>query len=119
MTRFFILKKAREIKEVFKKGRSFVNPCFVLYVLPNGKNYNKVAFCVGKTAGKAVIRNQIRRRTREAFRQVEEGVFTGYNLVIIARPGVDKKDFELLKSFLKKIFLQAGIYGESGKKCLE
>mgnify|MGYP001321514728 CR=1 FL=1 len=116
MTRFFILKRGREIKEVFNKGRSVANPCFVLYLLPNGKNYNKVAFCVGKAAGKAVVRNHIRRRTREAFRQVEAGISPGYNLVIIARPGVDKIQFELLKSFLVKVFRQAGIYGESGEK---
>ena len=115
MTRFFILKKGREIREVFNKGRSFVNRHFVLYVLPNGKKYNNVAFCVGRAAGKAVIRNQIRRRTREIFRQVEIGLCTGYSLVIIARPGVDKKNFTLLRSFLKKLFLQAGIYGGSGK----
>lgn len=101
--------KNREIRRVFKQGKSFVNQYFVVYILPDKKSISRVGFCTGKAAGHAVKRNRIRRRTKELFRLIAKDLPVGYSLVIIARPRVYAADFKLLKRALQELFRQAGL----------
>jgi ribonuclease P protein component len=65
-----ILKGKKEIKELFDNGSSFFLYPFKVFYLPKAKPQNiQVLFSVSKrNFGKAVDRNLIRRRMREAYR---------------------------------------------------
>lgn len=104
------LKSDIEFEKVLKNGRSFVNKYYVLYVLPTGKPYNKIAFCAGKKLGNAVRRNRIRRRIRGAFLEIANHILSGYALILIARASIYEEEFQVLLANLKDLFLRAGIY---------
>ncbi|MCK9628235.1 MAG: ribonuclease P protein component [Bacteroidales bacterium] len=57
------------IKEVFEKGKQFFLFPFKVFYAPNHLGYNRVLISVPKRAHKrAVARNLIKRRIREAYR---------------------------------------------------
>lgn len=57
----------------------------------------------GKIFKKAVLRNEVRRRMSEAFRPFLESVPPGYDIIFVARPEVEKADFEDLRSSLQHL----------------
>ena len=73
----------------------------------NGLDHPRVGFTVTKKLGKAVIRNRIRRRLREAARRVlpEYGV-AGFDYVLIARPAAEARAFALLLDDMKRGLLR-------------
>ena len=66
------LRKGPEFDGVYREGTVLNGPLFVLRVRANTKETNRWGFAVGKRlAPKAVERNLVRRRLREAARQIE------------------------------------------------
>ena len=51
----------------------------------NRLGVNRVGFAAAKEVGKAFARNRARRVMREAYRQLEPGLGTGYDIVFVAR----------------------------------
>ena len=99
--------------ETIKKRADFIaaqageragTPSFLLIrgKTPNGLSHLRVGFTVTKKIGKAVIRNRIRRRLREAARRViPEYGESGFDYVLIARPAAETRDFALLLDDMK------------------
>jgi len=70
----------------------------VLYYYPNEHDYNRIGFSISKKVGKSVVRNKIRRIYKEAFREIEAQLKTGYDFILIARkPAVDVTFHEACK----------------------
>jgi ribonuclease P protein component len=63
--------------------------------LPNQLPYSRYGFVVSKTVGKAVVRNQVRRRLREGIRTLL--VQPGWDIVVIARRKAAAADFHTLR----------------------
>ncbi len=81
------LKRRQDFRRVYQRGKSTANRAFVLCWRPNRCGVPRVGFSVSKKIGKAVERNRVRRRLREACR-LEFGFFApGYDYVLIARQG--------------------------------
>ena len=80
------LKKAREFSHIYRQGRSWANDLLVLKAMPNGTDgRNRYGFSVSKRTGNAVVRNTIKRRTREAVRNTP--TVGGWDMIFIARQG--------------------------------
>ncbi len=104
--------------ETIKKRADFVaaqageragTPSFLLVrgKKPNGSGRMRVGFTVTKKVGKAVLRNRIRRRLREAARQIfKEMGECGYDYVLIARPAAETREFALLLDDMKRGLLR-------------
>ena len=58
---------------------------FVIYILENGMDINRVGFSVGRKTGNRVFRHRIIRLLREFFRTHDEQMKRGYDIVIVAR----------------------------------
>ena len=79
------LKLNREFQRLYRKGKSAVSPYLALYCRDTGRKYSRLGLTVGVKVGKAVTRNRVRRRLREAYR-IHEGRFRpGVDLVVVAR----------------------------------
>jgi ribonuclease P protein component len=65
-----ILRKKKDIKELFENGSSFfMHPFKVLYLSHQGEKHHQVIFTVSRRTFKnAVDRNLVKRRLREAYR---------------------------------------------------
>ena len=92
------IKKKRDFEIIFKNSKSFKNNLFVLKTAKNNLGLNRFGFIVSlKVSKKATIRNKVRRRLSEAIKNKADEIRTGTDLIIIALPGIDKKEFSEIK----------------------
>jgi ribonuclease P protein component len=74
----------RRVREVAPRG--LAHRLMVLYVAPNELERTRVGITVSGRVGKAVVRNRVRRRLREALRERWDALATGVDVVVVARP---------------------------------
>lgn len=117
MRRKFRLKSSLDFQTVYTKGRSVANRAAVLYVLPQKPTAepSRVGFAAGKKLGKAVVRNRMRRRIREAVRLIWTRVKPGYLLIVIARQGAKDMPFQQLQTRVTELFERAGVLRAEGQ----
>jgi len=106
------LRKRRAFTGVYEGGRSCANLLSVLYYLANRMDITRVGFSVSRRLGKAVVRNRVRRRYREAYRALRDRVLPGYDIVFIARrPAADAQYVEIEAS-IEQLLRKAGLLRE-------
>ena len=88
------------------------NSCLVLYARKNRTDTNRVGITVSKRLGKAVVRNRVRRRIREAYRLNEQKFLPGWDIVIVARSRAVEVSFRKLTESLLALADRAGILEE-------
>jgi ribonuclease P protein component len=81
----------------------------VLCYLPNGLTVSRCGFTVSKRIGNAVERNRVRRRMREAVRLIWERVAPGYDLVWVARSGINRAEFAELQNACGRLLRRASL----------
>lgn len=100
------LKKDSDFRKVYKYGKSVANKYLVMYILNNKLEYSRLGISVSKKVGNATVRNKVKRRIREVYRNlIDENVKSGYDIVFIARVSskdVDYKAIEKSVLFLSK-----------------
>ena len=79
------LRHPSEYQCVFECGRRLVTPLFVLYVLPRSEAPSRLGMAVSKRVGSAVVRNRVKRRIRELFRQHKSYFESPCDVVFVAR----------------------------------
>ena len=77
--------KNNEFRRAYARGKSYVTPLVVVYVVKNRHKEARVGITTSKKVGNAVQRNRSRRVLREAYRQLADRVKPGYDLVLVAR----------------------------------
>lgn len=97
-------------QQVRREGRRWVHPLVILGGLPNGLDHTRCGFVVSRKMGRAVERNRIRRRLREAVRLSFRQVLPGWDLVWIARPGIDRATFDEIAVSVRQLLQQAGLW---------
>lgn len=85
MSDFFTLNENRDFHRLYKKGKSFVSPELVIYILKNKKDNLRYGITTGKKIGNAVKRSRARRVIRAAFRECANDLKSGYDIVFVAR----------------------------------
>ncbi|CAM3624290.1 ribonuclease P protein component [Cytobacillus oceanisediminis] len=104
MKKEFRVKKNKEFQEAFKKGKSFANRQFVVYILrKEEQEHFRIGLSVSKKIGNAVMRNQIKRYIRQAFLELGEEIKPQYDLIVIARKPVADMDFHEVKKSLTHV----------------
>ena len=79
------LKENRDFQKLYKKGKSFVSPILVTYILKNNSDNLRYGITTGKKIGNAVRRSRARRVIRAAFREISPKLEKGYDIVFVAR----------------------------------
>jgi ribonuclease P protein component len=87
----------------------------VLVALGNNSPYSRFGFLVGKRIGKAVMRNRVKRRMREAMRSRLADVLPGWDVVLIARAPIVGANFSNIRQALDSLLRQAGLMPERPK----
>lgn len=84
------LTHANEFKAVYDLRLKRSRGPLTIFALPNQLPHDRLGLAVGSRVGNAVVRNGIKRRLREAFRQLQHDLPLhaggGYDLVITVRP---------------------------------
>jgi len=104
-----------EFRRVIARGHQIRNDCFVVVGLLRSINPEigaRLGLSVGRKIGPAVVRNRIRRFTREVFR-LQEGISSvPVDIIVRAQPGAAE-----LKSFHRAKEKLSGLLEEMVYKC--
>ena len=92
------LKKNKDFQNVYKKGKSYANKYFVMYVLENNTNQNRIGISVSKKVGNSVVRHRLARLIRESYRLNTDMFNSGLNIIVIARTTAKGKNFAEIES---------------------
>ena len=107
---FTTLKENKDFRRLYHRGKSYVSPVLVTYVMKNRKAGLRIGFTTSKKIGIAVQRNRSRRIMREAFRLIAPELKTGYDFVFVARSAINEKKYSDVEAAMINLFKKAGIY---------
>ncbi len=103
------LSENKDFRRIYARGKSFVAPALVTYVMKNRFNKVRVGITTSKKIGNAVKRNRSRRVIRAAYREIAPAVKDGYDIIFVARARTPFiKSTELLKIVSSQL-KQAGV----------
>ncbi len=100
--------KNREFSRVYSRGKSYVHPQLVLYVLKNRRKCTRIGLTASKKVGNAVKRNRARRVMRAAIQQHLPFDVGGYDLIFVARGRTPYCKSTQLEKAVVKLLEQAG-----------
>ena len=104
MSKIITLNKNRDFNRIYSRGRSYVSPVLVVYVLKNRENTARLGITTSKKIGNAVQRNRARRLIREAYRTLLPKIRPGFDVVLVARKRTwSVKMAEILLNLSKKL----------------
>ncbi len=81
------LKKNRDFRDVYRKGKSFANKYLIMYIVENHQEKNRLGISVSKKVGNSVVRHRVTRLIRESYRLHETIFNSGLDMVVVARNG--------------------------------
>lgn len=109
MEEYVSLNQNREFRRVYSRGKSFVSPALVTYVLKNRKRSLRMGITTSKKTGNAVRRNRSRRIIREAFRSMPREIQPGYDLIFVARAKTPMMKSTELRRVMAQHLKSAGV----------
>lgn len=109
------LKENHLFRRLYAKGKSAVSPTLAVYIRGNGRRENRLGLTVGTKVGKAVRRNRVRRRLREAYRLHEDRVAPGFDVVVVARTKAAFASYAQLERDLLRLLDKLGVLTPGGK----
>ena len=120
MERKYRLRLNADFQRVRQKGKSWADHLIVLCALPNDLEHSRFGFAASKRIGKAVVRNRVRRRMREAVRLRRALIADGWDLVFIARSPMARASYADIargvESLLRRANLSKSLHRENGPK---
>lgn len=91
------LKKRKEFAYLYSNGKAKHTAFLTVVYLPTKFRATKIGFSISKKVGKAHLRNLIKRRLRAITREIVPTLPDNFNIVFIAKKGIDTLTFDALK----------------------
>lgn len=111
------LNKNYEFIRAYKRGKFFVGKYVVLYILSNRYNVNRLGISISRKYGNSVKRNRLKRIIKEIYRQFEEDLKQGLDIVITARKSTEIPEFKDLKKEMHFLFRRLEIFHQEKEHC--
>ena len=110
MQKAYRIRKNGQFHYVFRKGKSMGTHLLFLVYVRAGKL--QVGFAVNKKVGHAVVRNRVKRRLRECFRQQIPSLKNGF-YVFVARPEAADATYWQLEQAMRSLLKRHGLYRDA------
>jgi ribonuclease P protein component len=109
MKRQYRLRRNSDFQRVRRSGKFHASPLMVLAFLRNELDHSRFGIVVSKRVGKAVQRNKLKRRMREAMRLHLEQIKPGFDVILIARQSINQAGYADIEQSLKILLEKAGL----------
>jgi ribonuclease P protein component len=104
------LRKEKEIKRVLASKRSCKNGLLICKTAPNGLEASRFCFVVSKKiSNKAVVRNRLKRRLREAVAEIMPKANPGIDCVLLSLSGLENKEYCEVAAIVQKVLAGSGV----------
>ena len=110
MDRSYSLKRHKEFRYTYARGRSQSASLFTLVYAKSRNQTVRVGFSVSKRVGNAVQRNRAKRRMRAALSPLIDRIAGGCNVIFIAKPEVLHAPFSELGQQMETLIRRAGLW---------
>ena len=109
MNKIISIKSRKIYSRVYKKGKSFVSPVLVTYILKNNNDNLQIGITTTKKIGNAVQRSRCRRIIRAAYSNIDAQMNPGYFIIFVARTKTKELKSTDLISVMKEHLQMAGV----------
>lgn len=103
------LRLNKEFKRAYGRGKSFVHPAVITYVVPTKFGGLRLGITTGKKMGCAVERNRARRIIRAAFMSLSPEITKNCDIVFVARHRILKLKSTELEKVFRAHLTEAGV----------
>ena len=98
------LRLKKDFEKVFKQGKGFQQGFLFLKIIENDLGKTRFGFIVSKKiSNKAVVRNKVKRQLREIIRKQLDQIKQGFDIVIVALPGIENQEFQEIKKTIDNL----------------
>ncbi|WP_291256485.1 ribonuclease P protein component [Fusobacterium sp.] len=108
------LKKDREFQIIYNSGRKSFGYYSLIFFKRNDSNLKRCGFVVSKKTGNAVCRNRLKRLFREYYRQNEENLKDGCDIIFVAKrtagENIKKLSFFDIEKDLNKVLKNVKLF---------
>jgi ribonuclease P protein component len=103
------LRRAADVAHVRREGQAWRHPLMVLLVCPNGRSHSRFGFVTSRRIGKAVVRNRVKRRLREAVRRQMADLAAGWDCLFIAREPIAQAEYGAVETAVTQLLRRANL----------
>ncbi len=103
------LTSATEFRRVRRTGKSYAHPLVLLIAAQSKNEQYRYGVTASRSIGGAVERNRAKRRMRSALHDFD--LNPGWDLILVARPGLDKAPWDKLTRAIGNLLKKAGAIG--------
>lgn len=100
--RLSTLRRRSDFDQAFEHGDSARSDGLRLFARDNGLEHNRFGFVVTSKVGNAVVRNRVRRWSRELFAGWATRLKPGYDLVLLVHRSQAAESFDEFRSHLRR-----------------
>ena len=103
------LKKRKQFNWTFKHGQKIYCKNLALVFNTSWAKEFKVGFSVTKKVGKAVVRNKVKRRIKEAVLKFANNIQSKHTLIFVAKPEIINADFLTIVNEVEFLLKKSGL----------
>ncbi|MEA4889275.1 MAG: ribonuclease P protein component [Clostridiaceae bacterium] len=104
-----------EFSRVYHKGRYLSGRYVVLHYLRRNSSGNRLGVTASRKINGSVGRNRIKRLLRESYRQIENQLATGYDLILVGRETAVPLNLNLVLPEVVRLLQRAGLQRPSAE----
>ncbi len=109
MSEKLTLNDNRDFRRLYNRGKSFVSPVLVTYIMKNKSDNLRYGITTGKKIGNAVRRSRSRRVIRAAFFELKDELPSGFDIVFVARGKTPYVKSYVIRKAMAEAFSAAGL----------